>query len=123
MTPVPSDPRTWAGFSHIGVRGFTKVECETRLERITTTIGFGLAIFGAVWIWAMYATAHPITQAEAAAAVGDWRPAAVLIAGLGFLALRLMTDNFYLVDPARHAVYLHFKFGPFRRVQLLDPGR
>src|SRR5262252_2605782 len=113
MTPVPSDPRTWAGFSHFGVRGFRKVECETRLESVTTAAGFGLAICGAIWTWAIYATLHPISRAEAAALVGHWPPVAMFVAGLGLLAVRLMTDNFYLIDPARHAVYLHFKLGPF----------
>ena len=117
MTPVPSDPRTWAGFHSVAVRGFKKVDCETWLESVTTAAGFGLAILGAFCIWDGYVQALLSGQVDSSALAGGWRPAAVFVTGLGLMAVRLMTDSFYLIDPARDAVYLHFKIGPFRRVR------
>jgi hypothetical protein len=89
-----------------------------RLETVFETVWKLFAILGAAILW------FGLFGGRArSAAVTDPRVyvAAGILLGVAALAfvLRLFTDNFFLIDPSRHAVYLHAKFLFARRVRRL----
>jgi hypothetical protein len=113
---IPSDPRTWTDFSNPESRGFDKVDCHTALERALMFGAQMLGIFAAIVLMTAFVeTTGPwLSRQGIAIAV----PALALGAGV-LLGLRWLTNNFYLIDRARHAVYFHAQFAGFRRVRLL----
>jgi hypothetical protein len=119
VTPIPSDPRTWDDFRNPEARGFTKIDRDTPLEAITFGVGLLLTALGGFWAFALYSPRNAGNQGGMAAVLHDWRPVSIVSAGLVLLAVRLLTDNFYLIDSARHAIYYHFEVAWFRRVRLL----
>jgi hypothetical protein len=113
---IPSDPRTWTDFSNPGSSGFLKVDCHTTLERALTFGATMLGIFAAVMLMTAFVEVRGPWLSRDGIAIAV--PA--LIAGAGFLlGLRWLTNNFYLIDRTRHAVYFHFQFLGIRRVRLL----
>jgi len=120
----PDDPRTWLDWTNPSDRGFQKVDCEIGLERVLNAAGTACVILAGWWSWMALvghpAPDHPWSVLNRPAYLG---PVAMLcLAGVLFTA-RYLTDNFYLVDPARHVVYYHFRFLFVRRVRLLFERR
>ena len=118
---LASDPRTWTDFRNPELHGFEKVDCDTTLERafIATGITCVSLVFAVLWFtlrgllyrsrWRLHLppSAVPLLVPGLAAAAGM------------SVALRWLTDNFYLIDSSRHAVYYRFEFLFVRRVTLL----
>lgn len=118
---LPSDPRTWTDFSDPAAHGFDKIDCNTTLERVLVLGATAMGIAAAFIV--TFASSRP---SGAPAPVPWLRPdvMAILVPGLIIgaallLILRWLTDNFYLIDLTRHAVYLHSQFLRMRRVRLL----
>ncbi len=124
LEPIPSDPRTWTDFRDPAARGFLKVDCDTAVEGLLSGGALAVVVVAGLWAWALSVTpAQPGAVPLPLAAI-DWRGPVLLGAGAAMLfGLRLLTDNFYLVDPERHIVYFHSQFGFFRRVRLLVEPR
>ena len=116
---LPHDPTTWSDFKDSGARGFTKVDCDTTLEHWLRDGATMLAVFGGIWMMMLI---DPGERRGAPLPPGftAWTGPGLLLIGAAILAVAwLVTDNFYLVDPARHLVYYHFRFAFFRNVRLL----
>jgi hypothetical protein len=115
---IPSDPTTWTDWNAPETRGFVKVDCTTGLEAIFDYGWKGCALIsaGILWFGLFGGRGRTATVTDPRVYLG----AGILgAAGALFFVLRLLTDNFYLVDPSRHAVYLHAKFLFTRRVRRL----
>jgi len=117
---TPADPRTWTDWSDPAAHGFVKVDCEIGLERVLNVGGVATGLIAAWMGWVAFA--------DHAQHAGTWRsfdPAAFIgplgVLGLAVILLgaRYLTDNFYLVDTARHTIFYHAKFLSFRHVRLL----
>jgi hypothetical protein len=116
---LPHDPTTWSDFKDSGARGFTKVDCDTTLEDWLSGGATIFAIVAGIWIMFLVDPGGHRT-APLPPEVRSWTGPVFLLVGASILAVaRLLTDNFYLVDPARHLVYYHFRFAFFRNVRLL----
>lgn len=123
MTPeVRSDPRTWTDFRDPGSRGLIKVDCDTPLES-----GFQMtAAFCGLFALLLYLERFRFDQRGLLTRLVqplriDTEPIMIglAIAAVAAAALWLLTDNFFLVDPAQHLVYLHSRVLFVRRVRRL----
>ena len=118
---LASDPRTWSDFRNPGEHGFEKVDCDTTLERAfiatgITCVGLAVAVLWFTLRGLIYRSTWRLHLPPSA--VPLLVPGLLAAAGIS-AALRWLTDNFYLIDSSRHAVYYHFEFLFVRRVTLL----
>jgi hypothetical protein len=120
---IPTDPTTWTDFKDPAVHGFAKLDCNSTLESALTAAGNVLAAAAGSYLFTMLLLALDDVRTAAAS---QWLQAHAVAFVPGFMALsavffvaRRLTDNFYLIDPARHAVYYHFSCCFVRRVELL----
>jgi len=117
---IPSDPRTWTDFSNPGQHGFEKIDRDTTLERAFVAVAVACGIAAGVILLSLVASQRPpFISGDMARVVV---PGLAVLAGLS-LGLRWMTNNYYLVDPSRHAVFYHFQSLVFRSVRLLLEGK
>jgi len=115
---IPGDPTTWTDWNAPESRGFVKVDCTTGLETVFDTGWQVCAILSAAVIWfgLFGVRRHGVATTDS----GVYLAGGILIGAAAILfVLRRLTDNFYLADPSRHAVYLHSKFLFSRRVRRL----
>src|SRR5262245_59051456 len=99
-------------------RGLVKVDCDTALERAFVGAGLTLTTIAVLILSDVYL--YPPTHAHQV--LRSVMPVVMpgLVGGaLVFFALRLLTDNYYLVDPSTHTVYFHFDFLFIRHDRLL----
>jgi hypothetical protein len=117
---IPSDPRTWADFADPSSRGFVKIDCDTAREGALSGGALALAVVAAIWAWGVLDPVHvPAVLRLPPAALNLRGPIVLACVAAALFGLRLMTDDFYLVDRQRHAVFFHAQFGLWRRVRLL----
>jgi len=119
--PLPSDPANWTDWRNPEAHGLTKVDCDTPPEQALFGGAVIFAMVAAVVLWDEYVAPfiHPRDAPLFAAAFAP-RVVLSLVAGAFVLVgARAATDNFYLIDRARHVVYFHARFLWFRRVRVL----
>lgn len=120
LEPLPGDPRTWTDWRDPTAHGLVKVDCDTALEQAFFGTAVVLAMVAAVVLWDEY-VAPLIHSRDAPLVAAAFAPRVVLSLVAGAFVLvgaRAATDNFYLIDRARHVVYFHARFLWFRRVRL-----
>jgi hypothetical protein len=98
--------------------GLVKVDCDTAFERVIFSAATLLAVLAAILFYD--ALVGPRGGAlNGADGHSIFVPTLMLFGAGALFATRVLIDNFYLVDPERHAVYFHFEFMFVRHVRLL----